>query len=698
MKMLRIFAIASAVLVALLVATIAVLYAMFDEKAIKDELARQVEVKTGRTLLIDGALALSVWPDVALRIGRLTLSEGDGKSQFAALDSARVAVAVLPLLSKRLEARHIEIDGLALTLIKHKDGSLNISDLMAAPEKPGDHAAAKPASDGGANTPLHIDIAGVALRNARLTWRDETAGAVAQVTEVADLDFTSGRLFGDVATQSLTLEKLAFSTRGKTGDELFELALDLPSLQISADSVQGKSLNLLASLQGEKRKFEAKLSLAGVSGSLKNLRAEQFSLDLDGRQGDATLKANLTSPLAYEATGRTLMLEKILGAVDVASPALPMKQLKLLLTGQLAADLSKQTATLAINTKLDESNIGLTLAVNRISPLNLAFGLDIDQLNVDRYLPPAPAATTHPEAKTGPNSGAGSAQEARIDLSALKGLNLQGQLKIGQLQAHNLKLSKLEARLSAANGTLDIAPLNAALYGGRLDGSLRVHAGSHQFSVKQKLAGISIQPLLKDLLGKEPLEGRGTLSLDLLTQGETVTALKKALSGQAALNLKDGALKGVNVARMLREIQSGLSGKAPAAAANAVEKTDFSALSASFKIAAGVAHNDDLLMMSPFLRLGGAGDIDIGNARIDYLAKVSVVNTTTGQEGKSLDRLKGITVPLRLRGPFNELSYSLEVGSLVEEVAKAQLEKNKEKLKAKAVEKLGDQLKGLFGR
>ncbi|PKO57741.1 MAG: AsmA family protein, partial [Betaproteobacteria bacterium HGW-Betaproteobacteria-18] len=371
---------------------------------------------------------------------------------------------------------------------------------------------------------------------------------------------------------------------------------------------------------------------------------------------------------------------KILGAVDVASPALPMKQLKLLLTGQLAADLSKQTATLAINTKLDESNIGLTLAVNRISPLNLAFGLDIDQLNVDRYLPPAPAATTHPEAKTGPNSGAGSAQEARIDLSALKGLNLQGQLKIGQLQAHNLKLSKLEARLSAANGTLDIAPLNAALYGGRLDGSLRVHAGSHQFSVKQKLAGISIQPLLKDLLGKEPLEGRGTLSLDLLTQGETVTALKKALSGQAALNLKDGALKGVNVARMLREIQSGLSGKAPAAAANAVEKTDFSALSASFKIAAGVAHNDDLLMMSPFLRLGGAGDIDIGNARIDYLAKVSVVNTTTGQEGKSLDRLKGITVPLRLRGPFNELSYSLEVGSRVEEVAKAQLEKNKEKL------------------
>lgn len=693
MKMLRIFATAGGVLVALLVATIVVLYAMFDEKAIKDELTRQVEVKTGRTLQIDGALALSVWPDVALRTGRLTLSEADGKSQFAALDSARVAVAVLPLLSQRLEARHIEIDGLALTLIKHKDGSLNISDLLAAPEKPGASAAAKPASEGGASTPLHIDIAGVALRHARLIWRDEAAD---QVTELADLDFTSGRLFGDVATQSLTLEKLAFSTRGKTGDALFELSFDLPSLQMTADSVLGKSLNLLASLQGEQRQLTAKLTLAGVNGSRKNLQAEQFSLDLDGRQGDAAFKANLTSPLAYEVAGRTLTLEKILGAVDVTSPALPMKQLKLLLTGELAADLSKQTATLAINTKLDASNIGLTLAVNQISPLKLAFGLDIDQLNVDRYLPPAPAATPHAEAKTGSGTG-GSAPEAKIDLAALKGLNLRGNVKIGQLQARNLKLSQLEARLAAANGTLDIAPLNAALYGGRLDGSLRINAGSHQFAVKQKFAGISIQPLLKDLLGKEPLEGRGTLSFDLLTRGETVTALKKALSGQAALNLKDGAVKGVNIAGMLRGVQSGLSGKAPTAASS-VEKTDFSALSATFKIAAGVAHNDDLQMMSPFLRLGGTGDIDIGNERIDYLAKVSVVNTATGQEGKSLDRLKGITVPLRLRGPFNQLSYSLEVGSLVEEAAKAQLEKNKEKLKAKAVEKLGDQLKGLFGR
>jgi AsmA protein len=227
---------------------------------------------------------------------------------------------------------------------------------------------------------------------------------------------------------------------------------------------------------------------------------------------------------------------------------------------------------------------------------------------------------------------------------------------------------------------------------------LRATAGTNQFAVKQKLDGISIQPLLKDLLGKDPLEGRGSVSLDLQTQGATVSALKKALAGQAALSLSDGAVNGINVAKLLREVKAGLSNKSVTTTASAVEKTDFSALSASFRIAGGVAHNDDLKLTSPFLRMSGGGDIDIANERIDYLAKVSVVNTSTGQQGKSLAVLKGVTVPLRLRGPFSELAYSLELGDLVEDLAKAKLDENKEQIKAKVVEKLGDQLKGLFGR
>ena len=151
------------------------------------------------------------------------------------------------------------------------------------------------------------------------------------------------------------------------------------------------------------------------------------------------------------------------------------------------------------------------------------------------------------------------------------------------------------------------------------------------------------------------------------------------------------ARQGIDIAGTIRDIKNKFNFKGNALGADQKKRTDFSEMIASFKITNGVAHNDDLSIKSPLLRIGGSGDIDIGNDRIDYLARISVVNTTTGQEGKDLAKLKGITVPLRLRGPFSRISYSLELGSVIEDVVK-------EKVKEEVKKQLGEQLKGLFGR
>lgn len=75
-----------------------------------------------------------------------------------------------------------------------------------------------------------------------------------------------------------------------------------------------------------------------------------------------------------------------------------------------------------------------------------------------------------------------------------------------------------------------------------------------------------------------------------------------------------------------------------------------------------MARNDDLSMKSPFIRLGGAGDI--GADRMDYLARASVVATAGGQGGKELDHLKGLTVPVRVSGSFDRLAYGIDFGGL----------------------------------
>src|SRR3546814_12417260 len=48
------------------------------------------------------------------------------------------------------------------------------------------------------------------------------------------------------------------------------------------------------------------------------------------------------------------------------------------------------------------------------------------------------------------------------------------------------------------------------------------------------------------------------------------------------------------------------------------------------------------------------------------MLNVKVVNTKTGQDGKDLSELKGVTVPIRVSGPFDKLGYQVqwkEIGS-----------------------------------
>jgi AsmA protein len=659
MKALRIPGIVLGLVVVLLAAGVGLLHALFDGERIKGELSRAVLEQTRRTLDIPGPLELSVWPDVGIKLGRASLSEPGGKEEFLALDSARMAVAVMPLLSRQVQVKRIEIDGLKATLVKKRDGGTNITDLAG-----GGDAKEKVGAGETAPTPLRIDIAGIKLTNAQFTWRDEARGST---TVLSRIDLASRRVQADAARQTLGVE----------------------------------NLTLAATLTGKDRSINARLELATLERNAQALKIARLALDLDGSVAQTSFKAHLDSPLTADLTAQTLALENLAGAIELADPKLPMKQLKLPLAGKLRADLARQTVALDLATQFDESKIASKVNVTRFAPLALGFDLDIDQLDVDRYLPPNPKeAVAEPAAKAAaqPPQSDPSVTEARLDFSVLKGLDVTGAIRVGALQVSKLKLTQLDARLALADGRLDIAPITLKLYQGAASGSATVNANGNSLALKQNLTGVSINPLLKDLAGKDLLEGRGSVAVDLGAHGDSVSALKKSLAGTASISLKEGAIKGINLAQRLREVKARLDPTDDTAQqARAGEKTDFSELSASVKIAGGVAHNDDLAMKSPFLRLSGAGDIDLGADRLNYVARVSVVGTSTGQGGKELGELQGLTVPVRITGPLAHPAYKFDFAGLVTNAAKVKIDEAKQELKAKAKEKVRDQLKGLFG-
>jgi len=671
MKATKVIGITLGVLLALVAGAAAFIASQFDAERIKRELARVMLEEKQRTLKIGGELELSFWPNVGVKTGQLSLSEPRSDRQFAAIDSARVSVALLPLLSKQVVVDTVAVSGVKATVVKHKDGTLNIDDLLSKDKKE--------------SAPLSADIAGIKLADVELTWRDEQKGST---TTVSGLELTTGKLQIDTGRQAYAAEAVALKLRGKLDADSFEAQFDAPRLAFAPAGASGEKLTLTAKLAGVARRADLRLELSGVEGRGDALKVGKLTLALDARAGEAALKAALESPLAAEfdaAQGRrSLALEKLAGSLELAHPQMPMKQLKLPLAGRLQADLAKQTADLALTTRFDESNIALRVDVDKFSPLVLGFDVDIDQLNVDKYLPPKKAGA---EAK---------AADGKLDFSALDGLNLHGSVKVGSLQVANVKASNVRLQIKAAGGRLEIAPHSARLYDGTLNGSLALDANGNRLTLKENLAGVNINPLMQDLADKDLIEGRGNVALDVTARGDSVAAMKKALAGTASVALKDGALKGINLAQSFRELKSKFSGKEDAVQqAKQTDKTDFSELTASFRIANGVAHNDDLAMKSPFLRLAGSGDIDVGNGRLDYLAKASVVATAGGQGAKDLEHLKGLTVPVRASGPFDKLAYKIEFGQLATEAVKARVEEKTQEIKQKATDKL---LKGIFGR
>jgi AsmA protein len=245
-----------------------------------------------------------------------------------------------------------------------------------------------------------------------------------------------------------------------------------------------------------------------------------------------------------------------------------------------------------------------------------------------------------------------------------------------------------------------VGPHSANLYEGTLAGTVTLDGNANRVGLKETLSNIAVGPLLRDAAQQDKLEGRGNVALDVSAAGKTVNALKSALAGSAKLNLRDGAIKGVDIGALLQKARSALGRQSEAA--DSKQKTDFSEMSASFAIKNGVAHNEDLDVKAPLFRLGGAGDIDIGRSTINYVAKASVVATTTGQGGKGLDQLAGLTVPVKLTGPLDSMKYEVDYKAVAGDLAKSKIgEKAQEaidKNKGKVEEQVRDRLKGLLGR
>lgn len=323
------------------------------------------------------------------------------------------------------------------------------------------------------------------------------------------------------------------------------------------------------------------------------------------------------------------------------------------------------------------------VAEGKPSPFTFDVGFDLGKLSLAGTLTPGPA----------PKFGGA----LKVDIPQLK--ELLAWLGIQAPQVEALGPIVLTANVAGAENGVTLSEINTKLFKGTANGRIAVTTpgGKIAAAVNLTLKGLDGHALLVAVGATDKIAGTLNATANLTATGADAKAIQSSLNGTASFQFANGALRGYNLAGMFRavgDIKNPL--EVVQQVKKAVEslnkfdpsqKTDFSELSASFRATNGVFVTNDLRMSAPLIRVEGRGNISLPASALDMQLIVKAVGSLEGQGGQ-FTKL-GIPIPLRVHGPFANVSYGLDEKALGDEIRK----KAPDLIKDQILQKPGDLIK-----
>jgi AsmA protein len=465
----RVLLIAAACAFGLLLIAVAVFAFLFDANDYRDELARLVESRTGRKLVIDGDLELAFIPWLSVAVGHTTLGDapGFGPEPFMSVDAARLEVRLLPLIFGRVQVGDIVLEAPQVRLVTDASGHSNWSDLIAPAAAP-THDVAAPAT--------RPSVAGLTVHDGRIDVLDRVAGSQLAITalELETGSMTVDRPFalelafdlhgGDLPDVSLSLVTRATVARDGGAIELaapvIEASLPGPTTdrpptpmtvkaeRVDVDFAQQRYSAMRprvtvtlhrppAPAAGMALELEATQLVADLASGRAQL--QDFALDAAGARLTGNLAASelLTAPMvtgsiALADVSPRNVLERL--GFDAPPTADPDAFAALGLRGQVEAT-SDRIALNDLEARFDDSRVTGRVAVTDLGQPAIEFDLDVDRIDLDRYLPPEANVEQPPP------------REIPVDL--IRGQRTRGQLRIGEAMLAGTRLQGVRIGVDA---------------------------------------------------------------------------------------------------------------------------------------------------------------------------------------------------------------------------------------------------------
>jgi AsmA protein len=621
-------------LILLLIAALVLLPKFVDVKQYKPRIEAQVTKATGRSFSLGDDLRLSLFPYASLSFSDLHLGSLPGfkEKDFIIVKSFDVRVKLVPLLFKDIQIKRFILKGTRLVLETSEDGRTSWEfKTKTTPEL-------------SVKTPTEIKKP----RNA-----ESGEGLALKAFTLGELAVTDGSV-------------LWLDHKKKERKEISDVTLLLQDVSLD------RPIGVTFSARLDKQPFSLKGNVGPIG---KMLGKGTIPLDLSVRafeQVDMALKGNVVDPSTQPKFDLTINVSpfsprKLLAAAGKAmsvSTSDPGVLNRVSFKAGIKGD-SKNVSVSDGVLDMDESKVNFTIKAGDFEKPRIAFNMDLNQIDLDRYLPPPTKKTAgeiEPKA-TAPKEG------KKSDYSKLRRLSLNGTMRIGKLKIKNAKIEGVHLTLTGEKGIFNIKPLTMALYQGDVTGSgmLSVQNDVPGTNIQLKLDNVQAGPLFRDVLKKDFLEGMLKAQIDLIMKGDDAVAIKRTLDGNGDLLFKDGSIKGVDLNGMVHNAKAafGLAEKGAKA-----PRTDFSELHVPFSVRNGLVSTANTALISPLIRLKASGNADLLKELLDFRLEPKLVGTLKGQ-GDTKDR-SGLMVPVLVAGSFSSPKFRPDLeGMLKQEIGKS---------------------------
>ena len=645
-------------------AALAIVLSQIDTAFVVRQIADATAKATGKPLVFENAPRISFFPP-GVRFGQARWGQSDqGDSLAISVKGGMAELEFMPLLSGTMVVREVRLDN---PVVRMRQGEA----ASAAAAKVAEVASGENQSDVAA--PAATDTPETTPKASPKATTEDAAKAVAA---------SPNQTAASTQTPAIELKRLVVrqgslhftDDQGQTLD-LSDLNLSVENLRPGQEAVAQCDFTFTASLVDKEKGSKAKAStpLSGNLALSAKLRYAPPQLAL--RQTSLTLSP-LTGPLPKEAGPIQLNIE---GNADlntlsmhVAKCWLTTPQARLGLqgeasfspvafTGNLELDGSlRKLAALAgqtlkpapkgisdgikiksrlaygnnslnlsdISARVDDVDLRgqLRLGMEPKAPLSITAEAQVSAINLDNYLP-------LPE--NGKSQAASEPKDKKTaeDASPLPDINVRA--AVAGIRQGKLQIKDVQVIAQGLRGNYKISTFNCVLgSGGTVRASGAANIPVSAYAVNGTASDVNVGALLESLGKGRPVNGSARLDVDLTMSGKNATALQNSLAGKGELEVR----------QMHLESMPTLPANVPGITGKPLPDT-FDLVRVPFTARNGEINASPITVSSSGLNARGQARISLPRQNVDATANVETL---------------GMTVPVIVKGPFSNISYSVD--------------------------------------